>query len=564
MQNITECDREEVVKKTSSMCGVLDSMIEFMVTTRVRSNKDPPTPMQAARENPFLAPTPMQAGGSRRPSLPLLQQSVSISVPEPFHQQLIMNTHFHETCIEALHTMLAGAVVPWYDIQEKGDDAARFFPLMTKIHEFLQAFMWLNPDCQEALFAHSRFITAMLPIGCQRQENGSSDDRPEGVTLIGSSDDGLLPGDSGTGDTPHSLNHMPGLEKLENRRNGIGSHQSLFRMFEDNVNLCNQVHEETIQAVVENIERYGVSLDHLWLLQALVRPIKRDKPLPRCQALVMKALISPKISWCREHLSLDIQETRAKWLIKDPNCIGEELKTHICVFHVLTVCTEGRNAQAEARCQALLSLEDISHHLETLSDHYGVKGPLTDLLFHVYLDTQDEMEDTNNVLWRLFKQWKVDVQRVLEDKLIDTKEAVYVFGSVIPTLQRYFRQHFSTKGADLSAVHETLALIVTLHDTTVAGASEEVEAGHRSAIARLLHGISYTCGKRAEQIGDVVKILQKHGMWPVRVNDDELYSEYTRWPNPKSLSSLTLTLTLIEYTRWPNPNPNPDPNPNPN
>ncbi|KAK6175051.1 hypothetical protein SNE40_013589 [Patella caerulea] len=231
-------------------------------------------------------------------------------------------------------------------------------------------------------------------------------------------------------------------------------------IFQDNVNLCNEVTERVVQHFVHCIETHGRHVQYLKFLQTIVKA--EGQHVRRCQEMVMSELISvgeEVLVFYNDRASF---ETLINLMNQERNRTDERsaLKYHINLVQVLALSTEGKNVYTEIKCHSLLPLDDIVRVVTHKDCIPEVKSAYINFLNHCYVDTEVEMKELFNSrhMWTLFEDFLVDMAMVCnatcDRKHADTMMENYVTVTVMNIISTYFSSAFSDQSTSVQVTNQ--------------------------------------------------------------------------------------------------------------
>jgi len=236
-------------------------------------------------------------------------------------------------------------------------------------------------------------------------------------------------------------------------------------IFQDNIQLCNEVSERVVQHFVHCIETHGQHVQYLRFLQTIVK--SEGNYIRKCQDTVMQ---ESKVVYNRKaqdmtmgalvnvgdevllfyndkaSFSTLVELMQSERHRTDPS---SPLMYHINLVQLLACCTEGKNVYTEIKCHSLLPLDDIVRvvtHPDCLPE---VKNSYVNFLNHCYIDTEVEMKEiyTSNHMWTLFENFLIDMAMVCnathDRKHADLVLEDYVTVTVMNVITTFFNSPFS-------------------------------------------------------------------------------------------------------------------------
>ncbi|XP_013415241.1 inositol 1,4,5-trisphosphate receptor [Lingula anatina] len=230
---------------------------------------------------------------------------------------------------------------------------------------------------------------------------------------------------------------------------GLLEAQTARAIFQDNVNLCNEVTERVVQHYVHCIETHGRHVQYLKFLQTIVK--SEGTFIRKCQDMVMSELVNVGEDVLLFYNDKASFQTLVQLMRSERNRLDENspLNYHINLVQLLAYCTEGKNVYTEIKCHSLLPLDDIVRIVTHGDCIPEVKSAYINFLNHCYVDTEVEMKEiyTSNHMWTLFEGFLVDMATVCnathDRKHADTVLENYVSTTIMSILVTFFGSPFS-------------------------------------------------------------------------------------------------------------------------
>ncbi|KAL5013970.1 hypothetical protein ScPMuIL_008240, partial [Solemya velum] len=230
---------------------------------------------------------------------------------------------------------------------------------------------------------------------------------------------------------------------------GLLEAQTMCSIFEDNIQLCNEVSEGAIQHFVHCIETHGQHVPYIKFLQTIIKA--EGQFIKKCQDMVMAELVNvgeEVLLFFNEGTSfeklLDLMQSERERYDQT-----SQLIYHINLVQLLALCTEGKNVYTEIKCHSLLPLDDIVRVVTHEICIPEVKTAYINFLNHCYIDTEVEMKEiyTGNHMWTLFENFLVDMGVVCnathDRHHADTTLENYVTVTVMNVIATFFNSPFS-------------------------------------------------------------------------------------------------------------------------
>lgn len=253
----------------------------------------------------------------------------------------------------------------------------------------------------------------------------------------------------------------PGLLEAETAR----------AIFQDNVQLCNEVTERIVQHFVHCVETHCRHMQYLKFLQTIVKSegsfVRKCQDLlmsekstvynRKAQDLVMASLVNvgeEVLLFYNDRASFQtlVGLMRSESDRMDP---ASPLTYHINLVHLLACCTEGKNVYTEIKCHSLLPLDDIVKVVTHPDCIPEVKTAYINFLNHCYIDTEIEMKEiyTSTHMWTLFENFLIDMA-VVSNATHDSRHADkvlqdYVTVTIMSIISTFFNSPFSDQSTNV-------------------------------------------------------------------------------------------------------------------
>ncbi|UYV64395.1 K02A2.6-like [Cordylochernes scorpioides] len=135
--------------------------------------------------------------------------------------------------------------------------------------------------------------------------------------------------------------------------------QTMSAIFQDNVQLCNEVTETIVQHFVRCIESHGRHVPYLRFLQTIVKA--ENQYIRKCQDMVMQEMVNSGEDVLVFYNDKASFSALVEMMKSERHRLDESgpLQYHINLVKLLACCTEGKNVFTEIKCHSLLSLDDI-------------------------------------------------------------------------------------------------------------------------------------------------------------------------------------------------------------
>lgn len=181
----------------------------------------------------------------------------------------------------------------------------------------------------------------------------------------------------------------------------LGQVDLICEIFRDNQPLCSSVKEDFLKIFLDLIISEGRQARLLRVFEIIQSP--NGVPLPDIQRMVLLLLLNPATIHhvCyldKEATSFSFEHMPAPPLFSS-HYMDEPIVYHANLIKVLTKCGHGASGVylTEAKCQKIISIPQIFDLLNKDDIRYEIlQIPLLDFFFHIYLDSEQRVEDLEN------------------------------------------------------------------------------------------------------------------------------------------------------------------------
>ena len=166
--------------------------------------------------------------------------------------------------------------------------------------------------------------------------------------------------------------------------------------------------------------------------------------------------------------------------------VSLDIQYFIEMLGIMSLCCEDKNNQAEVTCQYLISLDKLMELLAAASLFWPLKQALLRFFYHVYLDVEDEVPESDECIWMVIKDLSSDLEYIydnytrsgkqysasiettkfnLVDRNLELAQSAlfYVYETVIPCLRQIFLKRGSNLPVDWDS-SELKGLVIRVCD----------------------------------------------------------------------------------------------------
>uniref|UniRef100_A0A0N4ZIS5 Inositol 1,4,5-trisphosphate receptor n=1 Tax=Parastrongyloides trichosuri TaxID=131310 RepID=A0A0N4ZIS5_PARTI len=176
--------------------------------------------------------------------------------------------------------------------------------------------------------------------------------------------------------------------------------ETLTCIFQNNLELSDNVNEGLISHVVRLIEHKGKDAILLKYLQAIV--IDHDNEIESAQSKVVEEIQKATDDVKQVYVDAASFE-QLKEMMKQHKDDSHELpSSHPLIYHIelvrlMALCTKGKNGNTELKCASILPMDQIVRVITYEHCNYQVKSVYVQFMMHCYIDTDIELKDARNV-----------------------------------------------------------------------------------------------------------------------------------------------------------------------
>ncbi|GAU93572.1 hypothetical protein RvY_05495 [Ramazzottius varieornatus] len=223
-------------------------------------------------------------------------------------------------------------------------------------------------------------------------------------------------------------------------------------IFEGNYDLCSEVTPHVVQHFISCIENQGENVEYIRALQALVYADNRF--VKKTQDLIVSELLSSADSEVLLFIAdrngfenlLCLMES-----VVDDDKVPGDLRYHVELIRLLSMCTGGRNHFTELKCHNLMPLEDIIRLIAHKSCLIMVKCVYVDFLTNCFVETEMENKEifssSSTGIWTLFEDFAKDIDEACKTEFQPSRQwslHYYVATAVVKLLTDFFKTAFPT------------------------------------------------------------------------------------------------------------------------
>lgn len=240
------------------------------------------------------------------------------------------------------------------------------------------------------------------------------------------------------------------LEYLDHEDLSIIAAYTVKHLFKDNIINCSQVGETHIRKILQKAHRKKIPI-YLDILDTLAVP--NQKPLRRNQNLIVKLILEKHQDMVVLYNTTESLERRTKMInsleFLDPN---SELWYHVKLLELFVLGCKGKIYEAEVKCQAMFSLDDILDQIKDVTNWPRIKSVFLDLFEEVYLLTERALKNITleNPVWAMIDIFESDIIGHIANKDLyrDTSDLLNEIESVPFSLEDKVPDDTSSKNSD--------------------------------------------------------------------------------------------------------------------
>lgn len=180
----------------------------------------------------------------------------------------------------------------------------------------------------------------------------------------------------------------------------VGQIDLICEILRDNIQLCSRIKDDFVKQFIDLIMNEGRQAKFLKIFQVIQNPC--GNPIPEIQRIVLLNLLNIDakfVCYMNSDNTEFVFEPMANPPLFSPHYKDEPFVYHSILIEVLTLCGQGTSGVylTEAKCQKIISLNQIFQLLNSDETQLELlQIPLLGFFFHIYLDSEQKVEDLEN------------------------------------------------------------------------------------------------------------------------------------------------------------------------